>query len=237
MFKHVWSVAAALVLVASAATGQAIGRDARVSLRVEDRPLSDVVRYLAEQSGANIVVLLDGVEDRVSLELTDVAWRDALEIAAEKAGFVVETRTGGILVLEKPARVTYETQGPTDITRVIDLIAKLGGANIVVAPEVEGMISLRLNNVPWRDALDVAVKTLGYTVVTENRGILRVVDPVTLQAQMVTRSYQLRYLRPKGRFRPNIKSEFVTSLAPVQQQRSADPAAGFTVLQALKKAL
>ena len=80
---------------------------------------------------------------------------------------------------------------------MIDLIAKLGGANIVVAPEVAGTLSLRLTDVPWRDALDVAVKTLGYVVVEENRGILRVVDPVTLQAQMTTKSYQLRYLRPR----------------------------------------
>ncbi len=239
MGKLFLGLAAALALSAVPAWAQGIGRDARVNLRVEGRALSDVVQYLREQSGANIVVL-EGADANISLELSDVAWRDALEIAAEAAGAVVVERTGGILVVEKPARVTYETQA-TDITQVIDLIAKLGGANIVVAPEVSGTLSLRLNNVPWRDALDVAVKTLGYVVVEENRGILRVVDPVSLQAQMITRSYQLRYLRPESKYKPNIKSEF---LVPLQQQQGRGGGQSqqevektFTVLQALRKAL
>jgi type II secretory pathway component GspD/PulD (secretin) len=211
-----------------------VGKDARVNLHVESRALTEVIDYLREQTGANLV-LMPGDYQPVSLELSDVPWRDALEIAAETAGCVVEERTGGILVVEKPVRVTYETQG-TDITQVIDLIAKLAGANIVVAPEVTGTLSLRLKDVPWRDALDVAVKTLGYTVIEENRGILRVVDPVTLQAQMVTSSYQLRYIRPKSRFKPQIKSEF---LQPVQVQagKQDDLTKTFTVLEALRKAL
>lgn len=244
MAKFLIGVALAVTLTAGTAAAQSVGRDARVNLRVEGRALSDIVQYLREQSGANIVVL-EGADENISLELSDVPWRDALDVAAEAAQCVVVERTGGILVVERPARVSYETQG-TDITQVIDLIAKLGGANIVVAPEVSGTLSLRLNNVPWRDALDVAVKTLGYVVVEENRGILRVVDPVSLQAQMITKSYQLRFLRPDSKFKPQIKSEF---LMPLQAGAAKGAAAGagastsqavektFMALQALRKAL
>src|ERR1043165_5485318 len=196
MRKQAWILAGALfVLSAGAVHGQSTGKDARVNLRVDKRALSEVIEYLREQSGANLVLMPDPEIKEVTLELSDVPWRDALEIAAESAGCVVEERTGGILVIERVKPVTYETTG-TDITQVIDLIAKIGGANIVVAPQVTGTLSLRLKNVPWRNALDVACKTLGYVVVEEDRGILRVVDPVTLQAQMVTKSYQLRYIRP-----------------------------------------
>lgn len=242
MAKFLIGVALALTLTAGAAAAQSVGRDARVNLRVEGRALSDIVQYLREQSGANIVVL-EGADENISLELSDVPWRDALDIAAEAADCVVVERTGGILVVERPARVSYETTG-TDITQVIDLIAKLGGANIVVAPEVSGTLSLRLNNVPWRDALDVAVKTLGYVVVEENRGILRVVDPVSLQAQMITKSYQLRYLRPDSKFKPQIKSEFLMPLQAGAAKGAAGAAGGiqavektFMALQALRKAL
>lgn len=240
MRKFVLTITALVGLCFGMAEAQGIGADARVNLRVEERALSEVVQYLREQSGANIVLILpEGADVAISVELTDVAWRDALEIAAESAGCVVEERAAGILAVEKPARVTYDTLGePRQITEVINLIAKLGGANIVVAPEVQGTLSLRLTDVPWRDALDVAVKTLGYTLVEESRGILRVVDPVTLQAQMTTQSYQLRYLRPKGRFKPHMKSEF---LAPIQAQAQgtseADVAKNFTVIKALSKAL
>ncbi|HEX9641281.1 MAG TPA: secretin N-terminal domain-containing protein, partial [Candidatus Krumholzibacteria bacterium] len=235
--KLLLSMTVLLILCAPQAWAQGgLGKDAHVSLRVDGRALSEIAEYLRDQSGSNIVVL-EGADEAISLELTDVPWREALDIAAEAAGCVVEERQAGILVVLKPKRVTYETRG-TDITEVIDLIAKLGGANIVVAPEVAGTLSLRLTDVPWRDALDVAVKTLGYVVVEENRGILRVVDPVSLQAQMVTRSYQLRYLRPKSIYRPQIKSEF---LQPVtlnnQQQAQLDISETFTVLKALRKAL
>lgn len=235
MIRKTACVLAVAFALSAPAIAQSVGKDARVSLRVESRELSEVLDYLREQSGANLV-LLPGEYPKISVQLSDVSWRDALDVAAETAGCVVSVRTGGILVVERPVRVKYETTEPTDITKVIDLIGKLAGANIVVAPEVKGSISLRLNDVPWRDALDVTVKTLGYVVIEENRGILRVVDPVTLQAQMETRSYQLRYIRPKSKFKPQIKSEF---LQPIQvaQSKTEDVAKSFTVLGALRKAL
>jgi len=237
--KNLWAVGALIVACSQLASAQGtMGKDARISLRVDGRNLSEVAQYLRDQSSSNIVVFPDA-DAPISLELTDVPWREALEIAAESAGCVVEERTGGILVVVKPQRVTYETKD-TDIRAVIDLIAKLGGANIVVAPEVKGTLSLRLNDVPWRDALDVAVKTLGYVVVEENRGILRVVDPASLQSQMVTKSYQLRYMRPKSAYKPMIKSEFLQPINVQSAQTGGsnrDIAQSFTVLKALQKAL
>ena len=231
-------VVALAAVIALGATGmaQTVGKEARVNLRAEGRSLAEVVDYLREQTGVNLV-LLPGEYGQVSVQLTDVPWRDALDVVAESVGCVVSERTGGILVVEKPRPFSLETRG-TDIAEVIDLIAKVGGANIIVAPEVTGSLSLRLNNVPWRDALDVACKTLGFTVIEEGRGILRVVDPVTLQAQMTTKSYQLRYIRPQSRFRPNIKSEFLMPMATQQaQQGQQDVSKSFTVLEALRKAL
>lgn len=237
--RSVLLMTAALLAGAPSALGQSVGKDARVNLRVENRSLSEIVDYIRQQTGANLVVLPADYPP-VSLELADVPWRDALHIAAEAAGGVVEERTGGILVIERPVRVKFEFAG-ADITEVINTIATLSGANVVTAPEVKGTLSLRLNDVPWRDALDVTVKTLGFTVIEDRRGILRVVDPVTLQAQMATRSYQLRYIRPSSRFRPNIKSEF---LLQTQLQGGGGAGAGgqdiskrFSVLEALKKAL
>jgi hypothetical protein len=64
-----------------------------LSLRITDRTLGEVVEYLRQQSGANIVVM-QGKDAKVSLDLTDVTWRDALEIAAEKAGCVVVDNKG-----------------------------------------------------------------------------------------------------------------------------------------------
>ncbi len=225
-------VALAALLTSPHLTAQVANPDARVSLNVEGRELSEVVSFLRDRSGANIVVLQGG-DAEVSLELADVSWRDALELAAELAGCVVEERTAGVLVLDRPPRVTFAFTN-AEVTEVIDAIAKISGANIVVAPEVAGLLSLRLTDVPWRDALMVAVKTLGYTIVEEDRGILRVVDPVSLQAQLETRSYQFRYIRPRNIYAPIIQSEFVIGQATPS---SGDLALDFPVINALRKAL
>ncbi len=237
--KRIICALLALVCALSVADAQTSIPDARVSLRVENRKLSEVVQYLRDQSGYNVVVL-EGGDTPVSLDITDVSWLDALELAAELAGCVVEERTAGVLVVTRPVRVEFAFDN-AEITQVIDTIAKLSGANIVIAPEVTGTLSLRLTDVPWRDALDVAVKTLGFVVVEEDRGILRVVDPLSLQAQMETRSYQLRYVRPPSRYVPVIDSEFVTTTQKMAQSAGQGGQINyektFPVIAALKKAM
>ncbi len=228
-----------LPVFAALASAQAPSLDARVNLRIADQSLEDVVAHLRERSGANIVVIDPSPEqpiskELVSIELTDLPWRDALELVAEKALCVVEERTAGVLAVTRPKKVNFMFQDQ-DIRSVIDAIGKVSGANIIVGPEVAGNISVRLTDVPWRDALEVVAKTLAFTVVEESRGLLRVVDPRTLQDQLETRTYQLRYLRPKSSYKPMIKSEFLQ-----QAQRAAaatDVMKSFTVLQALGKAL
>lgn len=225
-------VLAACTCLAAPFDAQVPVADARVDLRVAERTLEEVVQYLREVSGHNLVVV-DGGDAKVSLDLTNVHWREALDIASELAGCVVEERAAGVLAVTRPPRVDFAFDN-AELTDVIDTIAKLSGANIVVAPEVAGTLSLRLTDVPWRDALDVAVKTLGYTVVVEERGILRIVDPLSLQAQMETSSYQLRYIRPRSDFTPVIQSEFLDGkLKPA----SGDVAHDFPIIEALRKAL
>ncbi len=217
------------------ASAQVRSMDALVSLRSVDQPLTDIVKFLRDRSGANIVVIPTegGTVPDVSLELTEVPWRDALSLAAEKAGFVVEEQSAGILEVRYPKRVEF-TFPDADIREVIDAIGKVAAANIVVGPEVEGTISVRFNGVPWREALDVVAKTRGYTVVEEGHNVLRVVDPATLVTQMTTRSYQLRYLRPRGNYVPKITSEFVSGQSAPPVGKSTEH---FSVLPALAKAL
>ena len=249
--RRLTGVVSALLVIAAFGDGaraQVPSQEARVNLSVADRSLEDIVSELRGRSGANIVII--DTEDKpistekLSIELVDVPWRDALDLVAEKVGAIVEVRTAGVLAITRPQRVTFEFPN-SDIRQVIDTIAKYGSANIVLAPEVTGTISVRFNGVPWREALDVVAKTLNFTVVEEGHGVLRVVDPIKLQDQQVTKTYQFRYLRPKSLYRPIIKSEFVESpqtgqggqQGGGQGQTTQELAKTFTVLQALSKAL
>ncbi|PIE24377.1 MAG: hypothetical protein CSA62_03590 [Planctomycetota bacterium] len=207
---------------------QAIIKD----LDLRDRSLKDVVEFLREKSGVNLVID-DDIEARVTLKLRDVNWRDALELAVEKAGCVIVAKARNVLKIENPPRVVFAFE-KAEIGTVIDAIAKISGANIIVAPEVQGSITLRLKNVPWRDALDQVVKTLGFTVVQEDRDILRVVSPSTLIDQLVAKSFQLRYVRPRSTFVPKIDSQYVDGAV---YKASGNPRDSFSLLEALRRML
>jgi type IV pilus assembly protein PilQ len=182
-------------------------RNTLLTLRLKDRLLKDVVETIRRKVGVNII-LDEGIDETVSIDLEDVHWRTALSLVVEKAGCVLIDQGRSLLKVEKPPRVYFSFQN-APIQQVIDTIAKISGANIVVAPEVQGAISLRLRNIPWRDALDAASKTLGYAVVEEDRGILRVVPRSNLREDLVTKSFQLRYVRPKSTYRAIINSPYV----------------------------
>lgn len=221
-----------LAVPLSLANAQVADPDARVTLRAEQRQLGEVVEYLRQASGANIVVM-DGSEELITIDISDLKWTDALELVCEQAECVVERRDAGVYVVSSPPRVDFAFDN-AEITQVIDTIAKLSGANIIVSPRVSGTLTLRLANVPWRPALEQAVKTLGFVVVEEDRGILRVVDPQDLETQLETETYTFRYLRPRSQFVPVIESEFINGqLIPATGETVND----FPLIESLRKAL
>jgi type IV pilus assembly protein PilQ len=211
-------------------TTQQGDRSSRLTLRLRDRLLRDVIQSIRRQAGVNIVID-QSIEDRVTIDLDDVEWRRALELIAEAAGCVVLESAGGIIKVEKPARVFFSFEN-VDVQRVIDAIAKISGANIVVGPEVQGTVTVRLRNIPWRDALEATAKTLGYVVVEEERGILRVVPPSNMVQDLVSREFQLRYVRPPSAYMPFLQSEYVQYIFARQQ---LDPRQNnFTLIDALQ---
>jgi type IV pilus secretin PilQ/predicted competence protein len=221
-----------------------------VTLDVRERNLADVISEIRERAEVNIV-LAPGVDEKVTLRLVDVPWKKALELAAEQAGCVVIEDGPNLLRVEKPPRVTFYFEN-TDVKKVVDAIAKVSGANIIVAPEVQGSVSMRFNDVPWRKALDSIVKTLGFTVVEESANILRVVSPSKLEENLESRIYELKYLRPPAGYIANIDTDYAINLQKqiLQRQATGGGSGGgqqgggqgqagdnFSLLKALKKVL
>ncbi|MCH7689995.1 MAG: hypothetical protein IIA17_02995 [candidate division Zixibacteria bacterium] len=61
-----------------------------------------------------------------------------------------------------------------DIRSVLSFLADYGDVNVVVAPDVQGAVTIKLTNVLWRDALDIIGRTYGLAVVDEPSGYIRV---------------------------------------------------------------
>ncbi len=82
-----------------------------------------------------------------------------------------------------------------DIGTVLRLLSLKSGMNIVAGPEVSGTVTVRLENVPWEEALEVVLRTYGY-VYERKANIIRVTTRANLaQEELVTETFLLEYIQ------------------------------------------
>ncbi len=74
-----------------------------------------------------------------------------------------------------------------DIKDVFRTISELTGLNIVVDPEVRGTVTVKLDNVPWDQALDLILKQNGLGYVLDNN-IMRIATTAKLSAEQSDRA-------------------------------------------------
>jgi len=93
-----------------------------------------------------------------------------------------------------------------DIQNVLRILSYKSGLNIVTGPEVTGLVTIKLKDVPWRQALEVILQTYGYayeqkgniiTVTTIENMKKRREDAMVLSEQepLVTRTFVLNYAK------------------------------------------
>ncbi len=63
-----------------------------------------------------------------------------------------------------------------DIRNVLKILAFKSGVNIVASPQVTGLVSIQLTDVPWEQALDVILQTYGFA--SERKGSIIVVTTI-----------------------------------------------------------
>ncbi len=88
----------------------------------------------------------------------------AEDLAPDQQPLVMEERPG--------RRVNLDLQG-ADIRTVLRTLADYSGVNIIASKEVQGEVSARIKDAPWRHALESILKAHGFGSVEEN-GIIRV---------------------------------------------------------------
>jgi len=198
-----------------------------VTLDYVNTSAGDVVNAIARATGKNVVWAPKAQKDaRVTVHVRNVDWRDALRMVLDQIG--------GVIIEETPTRVLIDTPKPItaewvedDLKLVIETIGRIGDASIIVGPQVQGTVTARVVNQPWTKALDDIVRTAGFVTVRE-ADVIRVVHPATLQQQLETRVFKLKYVLPPDTYRPRIDSEYLTGgpLATGSDARKAMAAAG-----------
>ncbi|MBU3912106.1 MAG: type IV pilus secretin PilQ [Candidatus Omnitrophica bacterium] len=91
-----------------------------------------------------------------------------------------------------PGNVTLDFKD-ADITNVLRILSYKSGINIVAGKDVTGPITIRLTDVPWDKALDVILRTYGYTYEREGN-IIRVTTTENLaKEELITEVFSLNY--------------------------------------------
>lgn len=96
-----------------------------------------------------------------------------------------------------------------DIQNVLRILSYKSGVNIVAGPEVTGLVTIQLRDVPWKQALDVILQTYGYgydqrgniiTVTTIDNLKKRREDAQMLSEQelLLTKTFPLNYAKAQS---------------------------------------
>lgn len=215
-----WGLAACIALsaVGADAPGGAAGEagdrvrteGALVNLQFDNQPLSAVTDHLARQAGITVVPSPDLAGRKISVLIIALDWRKALRLVAEQVGGYVDEMGPNVFRITNPPRVTYTTltEG-NDIKEVLTVIAEYAGANIVVADTVKGRVNLRLKDVPWKHAIQQAVKAAGdYAVVEEDFNLIRVIPSSSLRTQVETRIFNLKFVSAPSNYKATLRTNY-----------------------------
>ena len=100
--------------------------------------------------------------DQFTIELQPMSAEKEAELAREAPEYTGE-------------RISLSFQN-VDIRSLLQIIADVAGTNMVISDDVQGQIAMRLQNVPWDQALDIILKTKGLGV--RQQGNVMLVAPV-----------------------------------------------------------
>jgi len=96
----------------------------------------------------------------------------------------------------EPGNVTVNFKG-ADIRTVLAYISEVAGVDIVPAPDVKGIVDLKLSNKPWKVALDIIVRNYGFAYEREG-DIIRVVTLDRIkQEELASQVFNLNYSKGK----------------------------------------
>lgn len=172
--------------------------DARVTIEGRNLGVAQVLEKFRKQvPGVRFETDLDawGDDFRIKeLDLRDEPWYGAFIVFLTLADATLDERTEELVRFSRVRRVTFSFKD-TDIRTVIDLIARISGANVVIHADVRASVSLSVNNLPWNEVLAQVVKGVGpYTTVQEEGGIVRILPWEVLRKQMEPRVFRLAKL-------------------------------------------
>jgi len=161
-----------------------------ISIEVRDTDIADVINFISEQSGANLV-LADGVTGKISLKLKQVPWDQALLLImkSKQLGYI---RQGNILRIAPLAQLQAETESAR---KVLEAQREAEPVRVRVVPvsyanvtQLATQVKEFLSNNRGKVVADVRTSSLIITDIIENieraTNLVRALDVPPLQVQI-----------------------------------------------------
>lgn len=155
--------------------------------------------YLTLTEGNNFVItILTGLVSSFPEWNASVS-TEMVTAPPEEVGPPVPTPTKPTAVVAgRPISIDLEN---ADIHTVLRALSEYAGVNIVAGKDVSGTVTVRLHNVPWRQALEIILKASGYAF-REDPGVIRVDTADNLDKQdydlpLSSKIYKLEFADPK----------------------------------------
>ncbi len=168
---------------------------------------SDLVRVVATLDNEYSYLTLTEENNFVLTVLTGQAMPFAEWRAVGSEVVATPTPETGIPPMPTPKPTSTITGRPisidlenADILTVLRALSEYAGVNIVAGKDVKGTVTVRLHNVPWRQALDIILKASGYAY-REDPGVIRVDTADNLDKQdydlpTSSKIYKLEFANP-----------------------------------------
>ena len=195
-----------------------------VTIKARNATVDTIVDEFRRLTGWNIVVDKKNIPEDYRIDeliIEKEKARAALAAFVAKAELSMEEVSPTLIMLSRPPRLTFNFRD-ADIKVVIDMIARVSGANIIVSPDVKGLITMSINNVPWNEVLAAVVRTLNFTTVKEAFGIIRIIHPDELLKQMDSRVFPLRYISPPSVYSAKVEPTKTLIGQPLQPAASIE---------------
>ena len=191
--------------------------------------LRDVVPYHLGQKG--LVTYMDFDQSAVApaqarLRAPRATASEASSTAAMPANTTTAAATPQTRVTHKPgqpkkytgAKISLDFQN-ADIHNILRLIGDVSGKNVVVSERVTGKVTLKLEEVPWDQALDIvlAANQLG---VVESGNVLRIDQAEILRSQREQEVQELEKEAERARKVPLQKKVFTPKYAAVDTMKT-----------------
>ena len=196
-----------------------------------DSPLSFISSFRDPVKEDDVLIVIEYKQDtdveydliqdpnKITINFQNVILDDMEKLIkqAEQENWAFDVRvvsTPGAIKTYRGELVSFDFKD-ADVRDVLRILSDISGFNMVIAKNVEGSVTLKLNNIPWDQALDLVLEDAGLGAVVDGN-VLKIAPLKTLQARQQALQ---RASKSSEQFKPLITKQVFVNYARAEELR------------------